>query len=86
MKDLEKQLKALANRRRLAIVKFLKKSSKASVGDIAKEIKLSFKSTSRHLAILLAADIVEKEQINLHMFYSVYPSLASVSKNIINFL
>ena len=86
MKVLEKQLKALANRRRLAIVKFLKKSNKASVGNIAREIKLSFKSTSRHLALLLAADIVDKEQVNLHMFYAINPSPSSVSKYIINLL
>ncbi len=70
-KDLERQLKALANRRRLAILKYLKRKGKASVGSIAEEIKLSFKSTSRHLSILTQADILEKEQANVMVFYSL---------------
>jgi len=61
-KELEKVLKALANKRRLAILKFIKKSNRASVGEIAGAIKLSFKATSKHLLILSNVDILEKEQ------------------------
>ena len=71
MREMEKQLKALANKRRLAIISYLRKVTTASVGDISKEIKLSFKSTSRHLAVLLAAEIVQREQINLTAFYTL---------------
>ena len=49
---MEKILKAAANRRRLKILSYLKNHRKSSVGELAEEIKLSFKSTSRHLAIL----------------------------------
>ena len=62
MKDLEKILKAFANRRRLAIVKYLKKNGEAPVSKIAGEIKLSFKATSKHLGILTAADILEESK------------------------
>jgi len=68
-RELEKVLKALANKRRVAILKHLKRAGQASVGDIAEAIKLSFKATSKHLMILSAADIVEREQISLTMFY-----------------
>ena len=68
-KELEKILKALANKRRIAILKFIKKSGRVSVGEIADAIKLSFKATSKHLMILSNADILEKEQISLTMFY-----------------
>ena len=68
-KELEKVLKALANKRRIAILKFIKKSGRASVGEIAGAIKLSFKATSKHLMILSNADILEKEQESLTMFY-----------------
>lgn len=71
MKELEKQLKALANARRLKILKYLEKAGKASVGDIAREIKLSFKSTSRHLAVLRAAEMVCADQQSLVVFYSL---------------
>ena len=70
-KQLEKILKALANRRRIMILKFIKKSGRASVGEVADAIKLSFKATSKHLMILGSADILEKEQISLTMLYSI---------------
>ena len=60
MKNLERLLKALANRRRLEILKVLKKEREGelSVGEIAERIGLSFKATSRHLSILIGADIL----------------------------
>ena len=86
MKEHEKILKALANRRRLEILKFLKESGEASVGAIAKRIKLSFKSTSRHLAILSGSDIIDKEQRSLMVFYSLAGKQSSIAKNIISLL
>ncbi|MFH1867156.1 MAG: metalloregulator ArsR/SmtB family transcription factor [Patescibacteria group bacterium] len=74
MRELEKILKALANRRRLAIIKHLKTHQPASVGEIAATIKLSFRSTSKHLAVLASADIVEREQSGLQIFYFLTPT------------
>jgi len=68
-KELEKVLKAIANKRRVAILKYLKRTTKSSVGDIAEVIKLSFKATSKHLMILSSVNILEKEQESLTMFY-----------------
>lgn len=79
MKEVEKQLKALANRRRLGIVKFLKPNREAAVTDIAEHIKLSIRSTSKHLAILLAQDVVDKEQRGVIVYYR----LASAQKPLI---
>lgn len=70
-KELEKILKALANKRRISILKYLKSKGSASVGDIADEIKLSFRATSKHLMILSHIDIVGKEQVSLTMIYSM---------------
>lgn len=71
MKEIEKILKAVANKRRLAIIKYIKSKKEASVGDIAAAIKLSFKSTSRHLTLLTNADVLEREQRGLNSFYSL---------------
>jgi DNA-binding transcriptional ArsR family regulator len=68
-RELEKILKAIANKRRVAILKYLKHIGRASVGDIAENIKLSFRATSRHLMILYSAEIIEREQKNLLVFY-----------------
>lgn len=86
LKPLERTLKALANKRRLAILEFLKKSGEATVGDIAEEIELSFKATSKHLSILLAANIVEREQRRLEMWYSVFTGLSAAAKAIVHLL
>lgn len=69
MKDLEKILKATANKRRLNILKLLKQNKELSVGEIAEKINLSLKSTSRHLSVLIGADILEKDQRSLQVFY-----------------
>ncbi len=76
MLNLERTLKALANRRRLAILKYLKRKQEASVGEIAGEIKLSFKATSKHLGILTGVDILEHDQRSLQMFYRIVSSKA----------
>lgn len=70
-KELEKIFKALANRRRLAIISLLKNEKDLSVGGIAEKIKLSFKSTSKHLSILASVDIIVKEQKSSQVFYRI---------------
>ena len=86
MKKLEKILKALANRRRLAILKYLKENKEAPVGEIAHEINLSFKATSKHLGVLSAVDIIEKNQRSLQMFYYLSGNQESAVKHIISIL
>jgi len=86
MKNLEKILKALANRRRLAILEYLKNHREAPVGEIAHEISLSFKATSKHLGILAVADIVERDQRNLQVFYRLAKNQKSPAKPVIDLL
>lgn len=83
MKDLERILKALANRRRLAIVAYLKRDGESYVGDIADVIHLSFKATSKHLAILDKADIIEKDQRGRQMFYRFASSQSQIVRQVI---
>ena len=85
-KELERELKALANKRRLAIIKFLKQNKEASVGDIAEAIKLSFKSTSKHLSVLRGVDIVEHEQRSLSYYYKLVEPLPTASHAILYLL
>jgi len=85
-RELEKLFKALANKRRLFIIQYLKKRKDATVGSIAHEIKLSFKSTSKHLNILFAADILDREQKDLQRFYSLPKSLSPFIKHLLSIL
>lgn len=86
MKNLERTLKALANKRRLAIIKYLKDHQSASVGDIAEKIDLLFKSTSRHLNVLHSADIIERTQQSARMFYRLAENQNLAAKQIISIL
>lgn len=70
---MEKILKAVANRRRLAILNCLRGRKELSVGTIARQIKLSFRSTSKHLSILYASGLLDREQRNVSMFYKLNP-------------
>ena len=81
MKELEKVLKALANERRLKILKILKKNSELSVGEVAEEIGLSFRSTSRHLNLLYRAGILEPvRKANLVEYQIAKPAPAVLFK------
>lgn len=59
IRNTEQKLKALANARRLVIIRELKKSKTMTVGDIAEAIKLSIAPTSQHLRVLRSAGIIE---------------------------
>ncbi len=83
-KELERTFKALSNRRRLAILRYIKEHKEASVGEIAGHMKLSFKATSKHLALLAAADLLEKEQRSVQMFFSISPAMPDIARRALN--
>ncbi len=85
-RELEKTLKAIANKRRLAILRVIKKEKEANVADVADKIKLSFKATSKHLGILASVNILEKEQRGLMIFYSISQSLPPVVRSVLSSL
>ena len=80
LKETERVMKALANRRRLQIVSYLHKHGQKSVGAISHEIKLSFESTSRHLAVMSAANVLEREQTSTNVLYSLHQPLSPILK------
>ncbi len=84
--NLEKVLKALANRKRIAILKYLKSKKEISVGDIASEINLSMKSTSKHLSRLSVLDILERKQKSKQMFYRLSKEKNKIVEQILSIL
>ena len=86
MKNLEKILKGLANKRRLAIIKLLLKNKELTVADIAEKIRLSFKATSKHLQILRQLDIVDKKQISLNVYYYLHYPLPKPVQNLLKYI
>lgn len=84
VKQKEKVFKSLANRRRLLIIDFLKSRGPANVGEISRQIKLSFKSTSRHLGVLAAAAILDKKQKSLNVYYQIASDLEDLSQKLVS--
>ncbi|MEK7606316.1 MAG: helix-turn-helix transcriptional regulator [Patescibacteria group bacterium] len=85
-KEITKVLKALANARRLRILSHLKKENGATVSGVARNIKLSFKATSKHLIILYAAGIIEKEQRSLDVYCCITKNVPQFVKYILKSL
>jgi len=83
MKHLEKFFKALANRRRLAIIKALSKNKELGVAEIAEQINLSFTSTSKHLRLLHQLDILDRRQESLTVYYRLANPLPPLIKQLI---
>ena len=77
-------MKILASKRRLDIIKHLKSGKKMPLNDIAKEIKLSRKSTSKHLRILYSAGFIEREFIGLEVYYNLASIDNKISRFVIN--
>jgi len=86
MKKLEKILKVFANARRLSIMEYLQRCKEAPVGRIAGEIKLSFKATSRHLNILFASNMVERDQRDIEVYYRLSRQSSKMLKTITSIL
>ena len=70
-KELVKIFKALGNERRFLILKYLFAKKELTVGQVSEFINLSFKSSSRHLSVLINADLVKVRQVNINRFYSI---------------
>ncbi len=83
---MERLLKVLANKRRLEIIKYLRSKKEVTVTDISGKIKLSFKATSKHLAMLYGVDVVAKEQRSLQVFYRLSSDIPTVAKQVSNSL
>ena len=83
-KILERILKAFANKRRIEIVRFIRAKREANVSEIADSVKLSIKATSKHLGILSAVDVLEREQRNVQVFYRIAGGIPETGKKILS--
>lgn len=66
---LEQTLRSVANKRRLAILRELRKNKTMTVGELSKAIRLGIAATSQHLRILKAAEIVENKKRGKYVAY-----------------
>ena len=71
--EIERIIKPLGNRRRIAILLHLRKRQWATVTDISEFMHLSLTATSRHLSMLERAGFLEKKQSSLNVYYRISP-------------
>jgi DNA-binding transcriptional ArsR family regulator len=82
-KELVRILKAFGNEKRIKILKALAKNEGLSVGELASEIRLSFKATSKHVARFSTLGILEGEGKGRSVVYSLSPSLTGKVKTLL---
>jgi len=82
----ERIFKALANRRRLAIIRLLINIKRLAVGDIARHLKVTLPTTSKHLSILAGVDILEYDKESLVVYYRLADNLPALVRDIIKHL
>ncbi|MBI3115267.1 MAG: winged helix-turn-helix transcriptional regulator [Candidatus Kerfeldbacteria bacterium] len=78
MPSAEQIFKALANRRRLALLAHLRRVPDASVVELSDVLHLSFRSTSKHLHVLRSAGLLDAERRGREMRYTRTPLPRSV--------
>ena len=70
-KDFTRCLKALANERRVRIVQELLTAAPLDVDALARRIKLSYKSTAKHVAQLERCDFLDRTNVGAQALYRV---------------
>lgn len=75
--------KALANINRLKIIELLAGSGPMIVSDIAREIDISLKGTSKHLILLHGLDILTARGKDGHVYYDYNRAMPSDARRAI---
>ncbi len=81
MRELTRCLKAVANERRLMILRELVRHEPLTVNMIAKRIGLSIKATSKHIHRLVDCEMIERTQKSLSVWCNLnrkHPVLRSI--------
>lgn len=82
----EKELRALANRRRLKILFYLKRHKTAYVLEIADELEVSLKTASKHLRRLFDVGLLTRNQVGGEMHYRLVDPQSPHLKSLLNVL
>jgi len=69
--DLVRLFKAVANKRRVEILKLLLNEGEKNVSEVAQHLKISFVSASRHLLQLERVGLLKNRQQSLWVYYSI---------------
>lgn len=82
----EKEMRALANRRRLKIIFMLRREKHLCVIGIAEKLGVSFRTASKHARILFNVGFLTRSQVNNEMQYSIASKLSNRLEDIVKYL
>jgi len=85
-KELEKLHKALANRRRVALMRYLHTKKDADLATLSGHLKLGYKSTSKHLIQLAAAGMVDKDTRSGIVYFSLSKTIPTLAAHTLKLL
>ncbi len=80
---ISKKLKAVSSLKRLLIIRKLKSSKRSTNSEIASYINLSYKSTNRHLQVLINSEIINNETVNGYVVFFLNKNQEGFIKNVI---
>ena len=83
---LERQLKSVANSKRLQILQQLKMHGAMSVTEVSRTVRLSRKATSKHLHILEEAGLLKRHKRGLYVIYRLSLRQAAPLKQVVGLL
>ena len=86
MQIITKIFKALANEKRLKILKLLLCNNEMTVSEITDELKMPFTTISRHLEKLRTVDLVKFRESGLNLYYSIGPPESRLKKTLISLI
>ena len=84
--ELYAELKIVADINRLGILKFLKKRKEASVGEIADNLKISFKATSKHLLYLVRKGLLMNKKDGPFVLYYISNNLPKLILSVVDLI
>lgn len=84
MKRWTQIFKVLANTSRLKILVLLSDGEARNVSDIAREIHVTFKATSRHLGLLYNLDLLTNDGRDGHVFYGFNQNMPKDARQVVD--
>ena len=83
MNDLVRLFKAVANKRRLEILRLLITEGEKNVSEVCEHLGISYVSASRHLLQLERVGLLKNRQQSLWVYYSINDTPSVTCKEII---
>ena len=84
LKEWTRVFKGLANLSRLRIIGVLTKEKELSVSELAQQIHVTVRGTSKHLSILHHVGVVDRDGRAGQVFYSLNPAMRGEIRSILS--